>query len=51
MLFAGYRMPKQPNCPDRYYNEVMRLCWLEDPDKRPRFADLLRTIESILKTV
>jgi len=44
-------MPAPDSCPNRYYNEVMMHCWEYEALKRPKFSDLVRTIDYILKTV
>ncbi|XP_076809101.1 tyrosine-protein kinase Fer-like isoform X2 [Clavelina lepadiformis] len=45
----GYRMPMQENCPREYYEQVMVRSWENDPGRRPRFADLLITIDNIYR--
>jgi len=41
----GGRLDKPPGCPVDIY-EVMKSCWLEDPDDRPSFHDLAETLKS-----
>uniref|UniRef100_H2ZN82 non-specific protein-tyrosine kinase n=1 Tax=Ciona savignyi TaxID=51511 RepID=H2ZN82_CIOSA len=40
----GYRMPKQPNCPDRLY-AIMLSCWQAEPQKRDSFETLQWKLE------
>ncbi|XP_072024696.1 angiopoietin-1 receptor-like isoform X2 [Amphiura filiformis] len=42
-LTDGYRMPKPENCEGDMY-ELMLQCWQEDPDARPTFKDIVRTL-------
>lgn len=41
----GGRLDKPPGCPADLY-DVMKSCWLEDPDDRPSFYDLAETLKS-----
>ena len=38
-LDSGYRMPKPILCPEEIYG-LMQLCWNEDPNGRPSFANI-----------
>ncbi|XP_038062837.1 tyrosine kinase receptor Cad96Ca-like [Patiria miniata] len=48
-LREGYRMPKPRHCDEKLY-DMMRSCWDADPDRRPRFSELLNSLESFLET-
>ncbi|XP_076347415.1 tyrosine-protein kinase RYK-like isoform X3 [Tachypleus tridentatus] len=39
-LRDGYRLSQPINCPDKLY-ELMTLCWVSAPEKRPNFSKLL----------
>jgi len=43
---SGYRMPPPPNCPEEISSVIM-LCWKDDLKKRPSFAAIARTLESL----
>ena len=51
LLLPGYRMPVPASCPNRYYHEVMMQCWEYEAVRRPKFSDLVRMTDMILKTV
>ncbi|XP_072048636.1 tyrosine-protein kinase receptor Tie-1-like [Amphiura filiformis] len=44
-LRSGYRMPN-PNCGEDMYT-LMSSCWLEDPDARPSFQDIVNVLNSM----
>ncbi|XP_069573501.1 protein-tyrosine kinase 6-like [Brachyistius frenatus] len=41
----GYRMPAPTNCPNFFY-QIMLKCWLAEPDDRPDFKTLKAQLES-----
>jgi Protein tyrosine and serine/threonine kinase len=43
-LIAGQRLDKPDNCSDTLY-ELMLNCWTADPDVRPDFGDICRTLD------
>ncbi|XP_065174436.1 uncharacterized protein LOC135804483 [Sycon ciliatum] len=45
-LRGGMRMEKPRGCPDETY-EIMLQCWNEDPDRRPRFSELVTVFEDL----
>ena len=50
---AGYRLPvpdevKEINWLANCYNDVTKMCWQLDPDKRGSFSDLVKTFETYL---
>ncbi|XP_046644788.1 proto-oncogene tyrosine-protein kinase receptor Ret-like [Daphnia pulicaria] len=47
LLKTGYRMEKPDNCSEELY-ELMMKCWREDPQERPQFAELVKTVEDML---
>nr|XP_009858066.1 tyrosine-protein kinase Fer isoform X1 [Ciona intestinalis] len=47
----GYRMPQPPECPSSYYTEVMQRCWEYEPKQRPKFAEIVVTIDRIMRTL
>ncbi|XP_055943894.1 proto-oncogene tyrosine-protein kinase receptor Ret-like isoform X2 [Argiope bruennichi] len=50
LLKEGYRMPRPDNCPLQLY-ELMKICWLEKPNERPHFKELVQKIEFILEEI
>ncbi|XP_073255657.1 tyrosine-protein kinase receptor Tie-1-like [Porites lutea] len=48
LLQDGYRMPKQQHVDDELY-EIMKLCWLEDPNARPSFSELTIKLKQMEK--
>jgi len=46
LLQEGYRMPKPQHVDDELY-EVMMICWQNDPDARPIFADLRNKLKEM----
>ncbi|CAL8105161.1 unnamed protein product [Orchesella dallaii] len=46
-LKEGRRMTQPPNCPTELYL-IMRDCWIEEPEGRPTFSDLVEDIGRIL---
>uniref|UniRef100_H2YD16 Tyrosine-protein kinase n=1 Tax=Ciona savignyi TaxID=51511 RepID=H2YD16_CIOSA len=46
----GYRMPQPDRCPYSYYTEVMQKAWEYDAKLRPRFSELVVTIDRVLRT-
>ncbi|ODN06563.1 Fibroblast growth factor receptor 1 [Orchesella cincta] len=46
-LKEGRRMGQPPNCPTELYL-IMRDCWIEKPEGRPTFSDLVEDIGRIL---
>ncbi|XP_072048633.1 angiopoietin-1 receptor-like [Amphiura filiformis] len=44
-LRSGYRMPN-PNCGEDMY-KLMSSCWLEDPDARPSFQDIVNVLTNM----
>lgn len=47
LLKTGYRMEKPDNCSEELYDLMMK-CWREDPQERPQFAELVKTVEDML---
>uniref|UniRef100_H2YD15 Tyrosine-protein kinase n=1 Tax=Ciona savignyi TaxID=51511 RepID=H2YD15_CIOSA len=47
----GYRMPQPDRCPYSYYTEVMQKAWEYDAKLRPRFSELVVTIDRVLRTL
>ena len=50
---AGFRLPvpeevKETNWLANCYNDVTKMCWQLDPDKRGSFSDLVKTFETYL---
>uniref|UniRef100_H2YD17 Tyrosine-protein kinase n=1 Tax=Ciona savignyi TaxID=51511 RepID=H2YD17_CIOSA len=45
----GYRMPQPDRCPYSYYTEVMQKAWEYDAKLRPRFSELVVTIDRVLR--
>ncbi|XP_054724106.1 vascular endothelial growth factor receptor 1-like [Uloborus diversus] len=48
-LKNGYRMEKPDLAPDKIYN-LMKNCWVDDPNLRPDFSYLAENIGSLLET-
>lgn len=46
----GYRLEKPNDCPTEVYR-LMRMCWEEDPAKRPTFVQLFEELERIGREV
>jgi len=46
LLQEGYRMPKPEHVDDELY-EIMMICWQNDPDARPTFADLRNKLKEM----
>jgi hypothetical protein len=49
-VMNGERLTKPKKCPDRVY-EIMKKCWLDDPNARPSFKDLLQQLREVGKTL
>merc|ERR1719494_326734 len=47
-LQSGKRMPCPQHCPVEMYT-IMRDCWLEQPDQRPTFTQLVERVGRILE--
>eukprot|EP00106_Octopus_bimaculoides_P022655 XP_014790097.1 PREDICTED: proto-oncogene tyrosine-protein kinase receptor Ret-like isoform X1 [Octopus bimaculoides] len=47
VLCSGHRMEKTSNCSEELYR-IMRLCWAENPQKRPTFTQLRHLLEYLL---
>ena len=47
-LQAGYRM-ERPKYATNHIDEVMRMCWLSDPNRRPAFGRLEQTLGAQLE--
>ena len=41
-------MDKPDLCPDEFY-EIMKQCWQRNPDDRPLFSQLYRSVEYMLE--
>ncbi|CAH1793778.1 unnamed protein product [Owenia fusiformis] len=46
-ISQGHRMSKPEHCPIEIY-DIMRMCWIEDPNERPTFKDLCETLSNLL---
>ncbi|XP_031575474.1 ephrin type-B receptor 1-B-like isoform X2 [Actinia tenebrosa] len=46
---SGYRLPAPMNCPKAIHN-LMLDCWEGDKDKRPKFADILKRTEEMIRS-
>lgn len=46
---AGYRMPAPVKCP-KIVHGVMMDCWNQDRTQRPRFKEILRRLEDLIRT-
>ena len=42
----GYRMDAPDGSPDAIY-QIMRNCWEKEPNSRPTFADIFKSLTSI----
>ena len=54
-LEQGYRLPCPDNIkdatdwnPEVFYDELAKICYLEDPDKRSNFSEVVKVIENQL---
>ncbi|XP_046850988.1 fibroblast growth factor receptor 4-like isoform X2 [Xenia sp. Carnegie-2017] len=47
LLENGFRMEQPVNCPEEFYNMLLR-CWNEEPYIRPTFTDLVQQLDSML---
>ncbi|KAK3772749.1 hypothetical protein RRG08_013442 [Elysia crispata] len=47
VLSSGYRMDKPSNCSQQLY-DIMRSCWVEEPQDRPDFTQLRLMLEDLL---
>ncbi|XP_058807939.1 tyrosine-protein kinase receptor torso-like [Phymastichus coffea] len=50
LLKSGYRMERPSNCGSQLY-ELMRLCWHENPMKRPSFNELKLHLDKLISTM
>lgn len=50
LIDSGYRLPAPDNTPDCVY-ELMLRTWEYNPERRPLFSEIRRTLESISKTL
>lgn len=48
LLKDGYRMTRPDTCPVEVY-ELMRLCWNDEPNRRPDFTGIRLILEEILE--
>ncbi|GIZ00695.1 tyrosine-protein kinase Abl [Caerostris extrusa] len=48
MLESGYRMECPPGCPARIY-DLMKECWLWEPNERPTFKDIHDILENMFQ--
>jgi len=46
LLQEGYRMPKPQHVDDELY-QTMMMCWQNDPEARPTFADLRKKLKEM----
>lgn len=46
-LNEGQRMPKPRDCPADMYG-IMKDCWIQDSDRRPKFTNIAQRIARIL---
>ncbi|KAL2918548.1 U1 snRNP protein [Polyrhizophydium stewartii] len=46
VIMKGQRPPRPDNTPDGLW-ELIQDCWNQDPDKRPSFVQIVRTLESL----
>jgi len=44
----GHRMEAPESTPKEVYNKVMWECWHYEPDDRPTFPDIVKTLKSII---
>jgi len=49
-IIGGGRLGRPENCPDPLW-ELLNLCWIEDRDKRPSFADVVDKLELIIQSM
>lgn len=47
IVLKGYRMPSPEGCPVAVYS-LMRDCWEERPERRPRFNMVVKELEDAL---
>ena len=45
----GYRMDAPDGCPDAIY-QIMKDCWQNDPNARPNFTRIMKTLEQEVPT-
>lgn len=49
-IMRGERLPKPENCPEEFWTIILS-CWNINPQERPKFSDLTKQIQGIIKTV
>uniref|UniRef100_A0A183EGV6 Protein kinase domain-containing protein n=1 Tax=Gongylonema pulchrum TaxID=637853 RepID=A0A183EGV6_9BILA len=49
LLKSGHRLSKPRGCPDILYHQVMLVCWMEDPQRRPTFFELTEMMEDVVE--
>lgn len=45
---TGYRMSCPKGCPSNVF-ELIQMCWDQDPQKRPKFSEIEKKLETILE--
>ena len=48
-LKRGERLCKPDNCPSLLYENLLKVCWFEDPDVRPDFNKILEIIDNFIQ--
>jgi serine/threonine protein kinase len=47
LVIGGRRLEKPEDCPIRIFNELIKMCWLENPEQRPNFSKIIEIIKSL----
>lgn len=47
LVISGKRLERPEDCPEIIFDQLIKVCWLENPDQRPSFSKIIETIGSL----
>ena len=47
----GHRMEVPEGAPKEVYDEIMWKCWLCEPEKRPKFSEIVTLLKTIIAKI
>jgi len=47
----GHRMEAPEGAPKEVYDEIMCKCWLCEPEKRPKFSEIVTLLKTIIAKI
>lgn len=51
LLLGGYKLPRPERCPEAVYERIILRCLADDPDDRPTFHEIYRTMDALFPTI